>query len=246
MYSLRYQSCKQKVPQQALLFLRLRFILNGMRRLTALLIVSLLLIPAHAAKPPVAAIASAHPLATDAGMEILNAGGNAFDAAVTVSSVLAVVVPMSCGLGGGGFWLLHRARDGFETFIDGRESAPHAARRDMYLDAQGNVVPNLSLDGPLSAAIPGVPAALEHLANKYGRLPLVRSLAPAIRLARDGFVTDEVYQRAAEFRVAALKNAPGLLDQGEPPRPGFVLKQPELANVLTFSSSGKSKDLLLI
>jgi len=233
MYSLRYQSCKQKVPQQALLFLRLRFILNGMRRLTALLIVSLLLIPAHAAKPPVAAIASAHPLATDAGMEILNAGGNAFDAAVTVSSVLAVVVPMSCGLGGGGFWLLHRARDGFETFIDGRESAPHAARRDMYLDAQGNVVPNLSLDGPLSAAIPGVPAALEHLANKYGRLPLVRSLAPAIRLARDGFVTDEVYQRAAEFRVAALKNAPGLLDQGEPPRPGFVLKQPELANVLT-------------
>ena len=204
-----------------------------MRRLPALLVLSLLLIPAYAAKPPAAAIASAHPLATDAGMEILDAGGNAFDAAVAVSSALSVVAPMSCGLGGGGFWLLHRARDGFETFVDGRETAPRAARRDLYLDAQGNVVPNLSLDGPLSAAIPGVPAALEHLSRKYGRLSLARSLAPAIRLARAGFATDEAYRRDAEFRAAALVNAPGLLDGGKAPRAGFVLKQPELAGVLT-------------
>jgi gamma-glutamyltranspeptidase/glutathione hydrolase len=203
-----------------------------MRRLPALFVLSLLSIPAYAAKPPAAAIASAHPLATDAGMEILAAGGNAFDAAVAVSGALAVVAPMSCGLGGGGFWLLHRARDGFETFVDGRETAPRAARRDMYLDAQGNVVPNLSLDGPLSAAIPGVPAALEHLSRKYGRLSLARTLAPAIRLAREGFVTDEAYRRAAEFRAAALANAPGLLDRGKAPRAGFVLRQPELAGVL--------------
>ena len=204
-----------------------------MRRLLVLFVVSLLLVPAHAAQSPGAAIASAHPLATAAGTEILDAGGNAFDAAVAVTAALSVVTPMSCGLGGGGFWLLHRAQDGFDTFIDARETAPRAARRDMYLDAQGNVVPNLSLDGPLSAAIPGTPAALEHLAKKYGRLPLARSLAPAIRLARDGFATDEFYRSLAELRAAALTSAPGLLDRGKPPQPGFVLKQPELAGVLT-------------
>lgn len=204
-----------------------------MLRLLTQFVFLLLLFPAHAAQPPAAAIASAHPLATDAGMEILNAGGNAFDAAVAVSAALAVVAPMSCGLGGGGFWLLHRARDGFETFIDGRETAPRAATRDMYLDAQGNVVPNLSLDGPLAAAIPGTPAALAHLAKKYGRLPLERSLAPAIRLARAGFATGENYRRAAELRAAALVHAPSLLDHGQAPQPGFVLKQPELADVLT-------------
>ena len=204
-----------------------------MRRLLTPFVFLLLFFPAHAAQPPAAAIASAHPLATDAGMEILNAGGNAFDAAVAVTAALAVVAPMSCGLGGGGFWLLHRAQNGFETFIDGRETAPRAATRDMYLDAQGDVVPNLSLDGPLSAAIPGTPAALAHLAKKYGRLPLARSLAPSIRLARDGFATGEIYRRAAELRVSALTSAPGLLDQGHPPEPGFVLKQPELADVLT-------------
>lgn len=227
------QKSMQKPAQAGLLFLCMPFILRGMRRLLALFILTLLFSLAHAAKSPTAAIASAHPLATDAGMEILSAGGNAFDAAVAVSSALAVVTPMSCGLGGGGFWLLHRARDSFETVIDGRETAPRAARRAMYLDAQGEVVPNLSLDGPLSAAIPGTPAALEHLAIKYGRLPLARSLAPAIRLAQNGFATDEYYRRASELRVTALTGAPGLLDQGKPPQPGFILKQPDLAGVLT-------------
>jgi len=92
---------------------------------------------ADAGRPPVAAIVSAHPLATQAGMEILADGGNAFDAAVAVSAALAVVEPYSSGLGGGGFWLLHRARDGFEVMVDGREKAPLAATRDMYLDADG-------------------------------------------------------------------------------------------------------------
>jgi len=108
-----------------------------------------------AGRPPDAAIASAHPLATQAGMEILAAGGNAFDAAVAVSAALAVVEPYSSGIGGGGFWLLHRESDGFEVMVDGREKAPLAATRNMYLDTRGNVVPGLSVDGALAAGIPG-------------------------------------------------------------------------------------------
>lgn len=109
------------------------------------------------------AVASAHPMATAAGVEILEAGGNAFDAAVAVSAALAVVEPYGSGLGGGGFWLLHRAVDGHEIFLDGRERAPLAARRDLYLDAQGEVITGASVDGPLAAGIPGLPAALAHL-----------------------------------------------------------------------------------
>ena len=114
---------------------------------------------------PAQAVASAHPFATRAGIEILNAGGNAFDAAGAVSAVLAVVEPYSSGIGGGGFWLLHRASDGKQVMIDGRERAPLAAHRDMYLDESGEVVPGLSMNGPLAAAIPGQPAALVHLAD---------------------------------------------------------------------------------
>lgn len=189
-----------------------------------------------AALPPQSAIASAHPLATRAGMEVLAAGGNAFDAAVAVSAALAVVEPASSGLGGGGFWLLHRA-DGKEVMIDGRERAPLAARRNMYLDAHGNVVPGLSLDGPLAAAIPGEPAALAHLARHYGRLPLARSLAPAIRLARDGFPVDARYQRLATFRLKALRASPAaaavFLRDNEVPAAGTVITQPDLAATLS-------------
>jgi gamma-glutamyltranspeptidase/glutathione hydrolase len=151
-----------------------------------------------------AAIASAHPLATQAGIEILQQGGNAFDAAVAVSAVLAVVEPSSSGLGGGGFWLLHLEKQGRDVVIDGRERAPLAATRDMYLDAQGEVIPRASIDGPLSAGIPGEPAALAHLARHYGRLPLSQSLRPAIRYARAGFEIDEHYRRLAQFRLDAL------------------------------------------
>jgi len=183
-----------------------------------------------------AAIASAHPLATAAGMEILKAGGNAFDAAVAVSAALAVVEPYSSGLGGGGFWLLHRAADDFETMVDGRERAPLAATRDMYLDAEGEVVPGLSINGPLAAAIPGEPAALVHIAEKYGRLPLQRTLAPAIRLARDGFKVDPYYNRLAGFRLATLQadaeTARLFLQDGAVPASGYRVVQPELAATL--------------
>ena len=156
--------------------------------LLACCVFSTLLFAAH---PPVAGIASAHPQATQAGMDILASGGNAFDAAVAVSAALAVVEPYSSGIGGGGFWLLHRQRDGFQVMVDGREKAPLAAYRNMYLDDDGNVIPDLSVNGALAAGIPGTPAALVHIARRYGKLPLHRSLAPAIRLAREGFKVDE-------------------------------------------------------
>src|SRR5688500_15229509 len=108
-----------------------------------------------ATRPPGTAIASAHALATDAGLEIIRAGGNAFDAAVAVSAALAVVEPISSGIGGGGFWLLHRASDGFDVMVDAREVAPLAATRDMFLDQQGNVVKGLSTSSALAAGIPG-------------------------------------------------------------------------------------------
>ena len=194
-------------------------------------------VAADAGRPPVAAVASAHPLATQAGMEILADGGNAFDAAVAVSAALAVVEPYSSGLGGGGFWLLHRTRDSFEVMVDGREKAPLAATRDMYLDADGEVVPGLSVDGALAAGIPGEPAALDHIARHYGRLPLTRSLQPAIRLAREGFVVDAHYRELAQFRLAVLQydsEAAGIfLQHDEVPDEGYRVVQPDLAETLS-------------
>ncbi len=191
---------------------------------------------ALADRPPAVAVASAHPLATEAGLEILRQGGNAFDAAVAVSAALAVVEPYGSGLGGGGFWLLHRAADGREVMIDGRERAPLAAGRDLYLDDGGEVVPRLSIDGPLAAAIPGEPAALAHIARRYGLLPLERSLAPAIRLAREGFEVDEHYRRMAAWRLEVIRRYPKtaaiFLDEGEVPQLGHRIVQPELARTL--------------
>ena len=204
-----------------------------------LLLACIALSPAvFAARPPVAGIASAHPLATQAGMEILASGGNAFDAAVAVSAALAVVEPYSSGLGGGGFWLLHRERDGFEVMVDGREKAPLAASRSMYLGDDGNVVPGLSVNGALAAGIPGEPAALAHISRRYGRLSLQRSLAPAIRLAREGFAVDAIYRKMAQFRRAALQNdmaaaAEIFLHDDEVPAIGHRIVQRDLAATLT-------------
>lgn len=189
-----------------------------------------------AGKPGQSAIASAHPLATEAGLAILDQGGNAFDAAVTVTAVLAVAEPYSSGMGGGGFYLLQQGNTVTPVFLDAREKAPLKAHKDMYLDEQGEVVPGLSVDGVLAAGIPGIPAALVHLADRYGHLPLSRSLAPAIRIAREGFVTDKHYQQMAGFRHKALLSGGQageiFLENGQVPEPGFVVKQPDLARVL--------------
>ena len=186
--------------------------------------------------PVTAAVASAHPLATRAGYEILQQGGNAFDAAVAISAALAVVEPYASGIGGGGLWLLHRARDGFETMIDARETAPGKITQAMFLDDDGKPKPSLSLDGGLAAAIPGLPAGLAHLAKKYGKLPLKTSLAPAIRYARDGFHVDQRYRQMTETRLEMLQTAiPAaklFLDGGAVPDEKFSLRQPNLAATL--------------
>ena len=186
--------------------------------------------------PPGAAIASAHHLATDAGHEVLAKGGNAFDAAIAVSSTLSVVEPISSGLGGGGFFLLHDATDDRDVFIDAREVAPEAATPAAYLDASGELDRDRATNGPWSAGIPGLPAALVHLARDYGRLPLATSLAPAIRIARDGFPVYERLERGYARRAEVLRRYPGsvalFVADGDALQVGEVLRQPDLARTL--------------
>jgi len=191
---------------------------------------------AASAGPGQAAIATAHPAATAAGREVLEAGGNAFDAAVAITAALAVVEPYSSGLGGGGFYLLHDAETGRDVMLDARERAPGQASRDMYLDADGNPQPRLSVDGALAAGIPGIPAALDHLAADYGALPLTVSLDPAIRAAREGFAVTEMYRDLAGFRQEVMAADPVsrtlFLDDGEVPELGHLIRQPDLAETL--------------
>lgn len=193
-------------------------------------------VPTVAWAPGGTAISSQHHLATAAGQQILAQGGNAFDAAVAVSSVLSVVEPISSGLGGGGFFLLHEGKSGREVMIDARETAPVSARPQNYLDAAGELDEEKARNGPLSAGIPGLPAGLVELATKYGRLPLGVSLAPAIRIAREGF---EVYPRLVKgyaARRAVMERYAGtrkvFLADGDPPELGETLRQPELAHTL--------------
>jgi gamma-glutamyltranspeptidase/glutathione hydrolase len=194
-----------------------------------------------AAGPGRSAIASAYPLASEAGHEILRKGGNAFDAAVAVAAALAVVEPSSSGLGGGGFFLIRRASDNREIMIDLREMAPAAASRDMYLDKDGNVIPGLSRDSALAAGIPGEPAGIAHLAKKYGKLPLSVSLAPAIKLAREGFPLYTRLRGGMQFKKETFLKTPDaartFLVNGEVPELGHVIRQPELATTLELLAS---------
>ncbi len=186
--------------------------------------------------PRQAAVATAHPAATAAGREVLQAGGNAFDAAVAVTAALAVAEPYSSGLGGGGFYLLHQADSGRDVMLDARERAPGQASRDMYLDDEGEPQPQLSVDGALAAGIPGIPAALDHLADRYGRLALGETLQPAITLAREGFEVTPMYRRLVGFRQEVLADDPGsreiFLHAGALPDLGQLIRQPDLAATL--------------
>ena len=186
-----------------------------------------------------AAIASAHPLATNAGYRILLEGGNAFDAAVAVAAALAVVEPYSSGLGGGGLWLLHRAADQRQIMLDARETAPAAATTAMFLGADGRPSAVATHRGGGAAAIPGVPAGLAHLARHYGRLPLARTLAPAIALAREGFAVDPRFARIAQMREQFLRVGSGtqiFLVDGRAVSGGVQLRQPDLAVTLELIS----------
>jgi gamma-glutamyltranspeptidase/glutathione hydrolase len=186
--------------------------------------------------PDQAAIASPHPVATAAGREILVDGGNAFDAAIAISATLAVVEPYGSGIGGGGFFLLRKAGEPVQyQFLDAREKAPLKSRLKMFY-RNGIAQPDLSLNGPLAAAIPGLPAALVELAERYGRLPLSISMAPAIRIAYGGFKVDEIYRERASWRLFALRankeSARLFLRNNDVPDLGEIIKQPELAQTL--------------
>lgn len=227
-----------------------RALRNAAARLLFVTLVAMAAAPAYtvaaassvALRPAHAAIASAHPMATAAGEEILDAGGNAFDAAVAVAAALTVVEPTGSGLGGGGFLLLHRARDGQDVMIDAREKAPAAATRDMFLDAAGEPDRQRATASALAAGIPGEPAALALLASKYGRLPLARSLAPAIRLARSGFPVYARLQGGIRLKLGELRRSPDaariFLVKGEVPALGQLIRQPELARTLELLASG--------
>ena len=199
-------------------------------------------LPAHAADtapaahPPGAAVASAHALASEAGIDMLRQGGNAFDAAVAVSAVLSVVEPISSGLGGGGFFLLHDAKTGKDIFIDARETAPASATPEVYLDAKGEFNRDRATNGPWSAGIPGLPAGLVHVASNYGRLPLKTSLAPAIRIAREGFPVYERLIKGYANRRDVMERYKGtravFLADGDTVEAGELLLQPDLARTL--------------
>ncbi len=186
-----------------------------------------------ATTPPGEAVASAHPQATKAGLQILRAGGNAFDAAVAVSAVLAVVEPYSSGLGGGGFWLLHRESDQFQVMIDGRETAPLALHAGLFLDAHGKRDPDKALNHALAAGIPGTVAGMEHMLREYGRLDMPQVLAPAIALARNGITVTERYRRLIGYRREVMLRYPESVSiffpGGELPAPGARIMQTDLA-----------------
>ena len=186
--------------------------------------------------PPGNAVASAHALATEAGLQVMREGGNAFDAAIATSAVLSVVEPISSGLGGGGFFLLHDAKSGRDVFIDARETAAASAHSDRYRKADGSFDRDRAENGPWSAGIPGLPAAFVHIAETYGALPLSQSLAPAIRIAEEGFPVYARFARGYQSRREVMERYPGtravFLANGRAPEEGDIFRQPELAHTL--------------
>lgn len=208
-----------------------------MKALAALPLLALLLGQAvQAAVPDQQAVASAHPTATEAGHLILDQGGNAFDAAIAVAATLAVVEPYGSGIGGGGFFLLRLSGEqGTDyRFLDARETAPQAAHRNLYLDDDNQL--QRVINGPLAAGIPGLPAALVHLAQHYGQLPLQQSLAPAVAAAEEGFAVGESYRTLVGFRLQAMQQdaetARIFLRDNQAPAAGELIRQPELAATL--------------
>jgi len=214
------------------------FILNvRMKRAAACLLTLLLATKVPAAENPWShgAVASVQPLATDAGVNAMQHGGNAVDAAIATAITLGVVDGHNSGLGGGCFILI-RAADGTVTAIDGRETAPALATRDMFLK-DGKVDDEASKTGPLASATPGALAAYELALKKHGKLKLADLLLPAADIADNGFAIDEVYARKLAATAAKLKRFEEgrkifFKEDGTPLKKGDILKQSDLARSL--------------
>ena len=206
--------------------------------LCALLAATLAAAPLRPTHAPHAIVTSVHELASLAGVEVLRSGGNAIDAAVATGFALAVVHPQAGNLGGGGFLLL-RSATGETHFIDFREKAPAAATENMYLDAQGNVIPDSSKDSSLvgykSIGVPSSVAGLVYAEKKYGKLSLEKVIAPAIKLARDGFplAFEDTQDLKNDEYLAQFPESKRIFQRdGNYYQPGELLKQPELAHTL--------------
>lgn len=180
-------------------------------------------------------VVSSEPLASEAGLEILRAGGNAVDAAVAVGFALAVTYPYAGNLGGGGFMLI-RLAGGDAVVVDYREEAPAAATRTMFLDAEGEPIPEASIVGARAAAVPGTVAGLALAEQKYGRLGLARVLEPAVHLAEEGFPVSYALSQSLREDRELLSRFPEsrriFLRGGRLYEPGEAFKQPELAQTL--------------
>ncbi|EOX0649717.1 gamma-glutamyltransferase [Morganella morganii] len=209
---------------------------------TPVLLLSLLLSPQlYAASEPAAEarngmVVSSQHLASQAGADILKAGGNAVDAAVAVGYAQAVVNPCCGNIGGGGFMTLHLA-DGKNIFINFRETAPASASADMYLDKNGNLIKDASLYGYLAAGVPGTVKGLDYALEKYGTMKREQVMAPAIKLARDGFILTRADTDVLDTTTARFKQDPEaarifLKPDGSAFQPGDRLIQSDLANTL--------------
>jgi gamma-glutamyltranspeptidase/glutathione hydrolase len=184
---------------------------------------------------PHAMVTSVHPLASQVGVEVLRGGGNAVDAAVAVGFALAVVHPSAGNLGGGGFMVI-RLNDGRTLALDYRETAPGRATRTMYQDSAGGLT-DASVIGPLAAGVPGSPAGLAEAQRRFGNLPLAAVIAPAVRLARDGFLLDDDRSRSMGYAARRLRRFPAsarqfLTPTGDAPSSGTLFRQPDLARTL--------------
>ena len=181
-------------------------------------------------------VVSAHPLATEVGLQVLKQGGNAVDAAVATTFAISVVEPFSAGIGGGGFLLYHQESDGLIQSLDFREKAPITATKDLYLDDRGQVKPQQSVNGHLSVATPGTVAGLAEVHRKYGKLSWRQLVQPSIGLAQDGFLVTDRFVDMAALRESVLDRNPAartiFTNNGSPWKTGDRLIQTDLARTL--------------
>ncbi|MFQ5849715.1 MAG: gamma-glutamyltransferase [Candidatus Binatia bacterium] len=202
-------------------------------------------IPCFAQQNLDAIVVSDNMLATKAGMEILEQGGNAVDAAVATAFALGVVDPASSGLGGGGFMVIYQMKEKKAHALDFRERAPAAARKDLYIRG-GRAVPDLSRSGALAVAVPGEVAGLTEALKRFGTLPLETVMSPAIRYALDGFSVQPQLRNAVERHLSSIRKLPNfsrifLKANGTPYREGEMIRQPELAETLKAISRGGAR-----